>query len=153
MRLGSIGHRCLEVNTGPFVEGRTNGPVSRLFPGIRTMQSTPYSRESQDATTRYFYAGCRTALPAGRRTLIASASRTCISASGNRRKLGPLAMSSTLAHTLMVVGPNQDEFQGFNRDATNGMPYVTHLPNRTELFLVMPVRQWNDGLAIEISRN
>src|ERR1700756_3563989 len=54
---------------------------------------------------------------------------------------------------LMVVGPHQGEFQGFNRDATNGMPYVTHLPNRTELFLVMPVRQWNDGLAIEISRN
>ena len=45
---------------------------------------------------------------------------------------------------LMVVGPNQDEFQGFNRDATNGMPYVTHLPNRTELFLVMPVRQWDE---------
>jgi hypothetical protein len=45
---------------------------------------------------------------------------------------------------LMVVGPNQDEFQGFNRDATNGMPYATHLPNRTELFLVMPVRQWNE---------
>ncbi len=45
---------------------------------------------------------------------------------------------------LMVVGPNQDEFQGFNRGATNGMPYVTHLPNRTELFLVMPVRQWNE---------
>ncbi len=45
---------------------------------------------------------------------------------------------------LMVVGPNQDEFQGFNRDATNGMPNVTHLPNRTELFLVMPVRQWNE---------
>jgi hypothetical protein len=45
---------------------------------------------------------------------------------------------------LMVVGPHQDEFQGFNRDATNGMPYVTHLPNRTELFLVMPVRQWDE---------
>jgi len=45
---------------------------------------------------------------------------------------------------LMVVGPNQDEFQGFNRDATNGMPYVSHLPNRTELFLVMPVRQWDE---------
>jgi len=44
---------------------------------------------------------------------------------------------------LMIVGP-QDEFQGFNRDATNGMPYVSHLPNRTELFLVMPVRQWNE---------
>jgi hypothetical protein len=45
---------------------------------------------------------------------------------------------------LMVVGPNQDEFQGFNSDATNGMPYVTHLPNHTELFLVLPVRQWNE---------
>ncbi len=45
---------------------------------------------------------------------------------------------------LMVVGPHQDEFQGFNRDATNGMPYVTHLPGRTELFLVMPVRQWHE---------
>jgi hypothetical protein len=45
---------------------------------------------------------------------------------------------------LMIVGPHQDEFQGFNRDATNGMPYVTHLPNHMELFLVMPVRQWDE---------
>jgi hypothetical protein len=45
---------------------------------------------------------------------------------------------------LMIVGPNSDELQGFNRDATNGMPYVTHLPNRPELFLVMPIRQWNE---------
>ena len=45
---------------------------------------------------------------------------------------------------VMIIGPHQDDFQGFNRDATNGMPYVTHLPNRTELFLVMPVRQWDE---------
>jgi hypothetical protein len=45
---------------------------------------------------------------------------------------------------LMVVGPHQDEFQGFNRDASTGMPSVTHLPNRTELFLVMPIRQWDE---------
>jgi hypothetical protein len=45
---------------------------------------------------------------------------------------------------LMVVGPHQDEFQGFNLDGSNGMPYVTHLPNRTELFLVMPIRQWDE---------
>ena len=45
---------------------------------------------------------------------------------------------------LMVVGPHPDEFQGLNRDATNGMPYVTHLPNRTELFLVVPVLQWDE---------
>ena len=45
---------------------------------------------------------------------------------------------------LMVVSPHQDEFQGLSRDALSGMPYVTHLPNRTELFLVMPVRQWDE---------
>jgi hypothetical protein len=45
---------------------------------------------------------------------------------------------------LMVVGPHQDEFQELNRDGSNGMPYVTHLPNRTELFLVMPIRQWDE---------
>jgi hypothetical protein len=42
------------------------------------------------------------------------------------------------------VGPHQEEFQGLNGDGSNGMPYVTHLPNRTELFLVMPIRQWNE---------
>ena len=45
---------------------------------------------------------------------------------------------------LMIVSPNQQQFQGFNRDGSNGMPYVTHLPNRTELFLVMPIRQWDE---------
>jgi hypothetical protein len=79
-----------------FAKDRTNGPVSPLFLGIRTMRSTPHSRESQGATTQHSCGGCRTALPAARRTLIASASRTCISASGNRREM---AMSSTLAHT------------------------------------------------------
>jgi hypothetical protein len=45
---------------------------------------------------------------------------------------------------LMIVSPNQDEFQGFNRDPSNGMPYVAHLPHRTELYLVMPIRQWDE---------
>ena len=45
---------------------------------------------------------------------------------------------------LMVVSPHEDELQRFNRDGSNGMPYVTHLPNRIELFLVMPIRQWEE---------
>jgi hypothetical protein len=45
---------------------------------------------------------------------------------------------------LMIVSPHQDDFQGFNRDSSNGMPYVAHLPHHTELYLVMPVRQWNE---------
>lgn len=43
---------------------------------------------------------------------------------------------------IMIVSPHQDELQGLNRDASNGMSYVTHLPNMSELFLVIPIRQW-----------
>jgi len=42
----------------------------------------------------------------------------------------------------MIVSPNQNELQSYNHDGTLGMPYVTHLSNRTELFLVIPIRQW-----------
>src|SRR5215813_5700204 len=45
---------------------------------------------------------------------------------------------------IMIVSPHQDELQGYNRDGTLGMPYVTHLPNRAELFLVIPIRQWDE---------
>ena len=48
---------------------------------------------------------------------------------------------------LMIVSPGQGDFQGFNRDPSNGMPYVAHLPHRTELYLVMPVRQWDEQNA------
>jgi hypothetical protein len=45
---------------------------------------------------------------------------------------------------IMIVSPHEDELQAYNRDGTMGMPYVTHLPNRPELFLVIPIRQWNE---------
>jgi hypothetical protein len=45
---------------------------------------------------------------------------------------------------LMIVSPHQDDFRGFNRDGSNGMPYVAHLPGHTELYLVMPIRQWDE---------
>lgn len=44
---------------------------------------------------------------------------------------------------LMIVSPRRDDFQGFNRDPSNGMPNVANLPHHTELYLVMPVRQWD----------
>jgi hypothetical protein len=45
---------------------------------------------------------------------------------------------------IMIVSPhkNQDELQGLNQDGSNGMPYVAHLPGRTDLYLVMPIREW-----------
>jgi hypothetical protein len=45
---------------------------------------------------------------------------------------------------LMIVSPHQDDFQGLNRDPSNGMPYVAHLPHPTELYLVVPARQWSE---------
>src|SRR5262245_5642838 len=45
---------------------------------------------------------------------------------------------------VMIITPNQDELKSMNRDATTGMPYVTHLPKQTDLFLVIPIRQWSD---------
>jgi hypothetical protein len=48
---------------------------------------------------------------------------------------------------LMIVSPHQDDFQGLNRDPSNGMPYVAHLPHPTELYLVVPARQWSEWQA------
>ena len=63
------------------------------------------------------------------------------------RKPGETDQSKPEFHVgphIMIVSPNQNELQGYNRDGTTGMPYVTHLPNRPELFLVIPIRQWNE---------
>ena len=47
---------------------------------------------------------------------------------------------------IMIVSPhrNQQELRVLSHDGSNGMPYVTHLPNGTDLFLVIPVRQWDE---------
>jgi len=48
---------------------------------------------------------------------------------------------------IMIVSPhqNQEELRALSHDGSNGMPYVTHLPNGTDLFLVVPVRQWDEN--------
>jgi hypothetical protein len=47
---------------------------------------------------------------------------------------------------IMIVSPheNQDELRPFSHDGSNGMPYVTHFPNGTDLFLVVPIHQWDE---------
>jgi hypothetical protein len=47
---------------------------------------------------------------------------------------------------IMIVSPhkNQDELEKLSHDGSSGMPYVAHLPGRTDLYLVMPVRQWDE---------
>ena len=48
---------------------------------------------------------------------------------------------------IMIVSPhqNQEELRALSHDGSNRMPYVTHLPNGTDLFLVVPVRQWDEN--------
>jgi hypothetical protein len=55
---------------------------------------------------------------------------------------------------LMIVSPHQDEFQGLNRDPSNGMPYVTHLPNRTELTVLQQAgyKDSRDEVSLESDR-
>ncbi len=59
--------------------------------------------------------------------------------SGNEFHVGP---------HIMIIGLDQKIMQTLKHDGSNGEPYVNHLPGRSELFLVIPIREWNDGQAV-----
>ena len=58
--------------------------------------------------------------------------------SGNEFHVGP---------HIMIIGPDQKMLETLNHDGSNGEPYVNRLPGRTELFLVIPIREWDDAQA------
>ena len=45
---------------------------------------------------------------------------------------------------IMIVGLDQKMLQTFNQDGSNGQAYANHLPGRTELYLVIPIRHWDE---------
>lgn len=59
---------------------------------------------------------------------------------------GPKAQDFRVGPHIMIVSPheNQKELQSISHDGSNGMPYVAHLPHGTDLYLVMPIREWNE---------
>jgi hypothetical protein len=59
--------------------------------------------------------------------------------SGNEFHLGP---------HIMIMGLDQKMMQTLNQDGPNGEPYVNRLPGRPELFLVVPIREWDDAQAV-----
>ena len=59
--------------------------------------------------------------------------------SGNEFHVGP---------HIMIIGPDQRMLETLNHDGSNGEPYVNHLPGRTELYLVIPIREWDDARAV-----
>ena len=62
---------------------------------------------------------------------------------GAVRQFHPGAAEFHVGPHVMIVSPHQDELQGLNRDGSTGMAHVAHLPNRTEPYLVMSIRQWD----------
>ena len=46
---------------------------------------------------------------------------------------------------IMIIGLDQKMMQTLNQDGSNGEPYVNHLPGHSELFLVIPIREWDDA--------
>jgi len=47
---------------------------------------------------------------------------------------------------IMIVSPHQyqKELEQISRDGSDGMPYVAHLPQGKDLYLVLPFRQWSE---------
>ena len=45
---------------------------------------------------------------------------------------------------IMIIGPDQETLRTLNQDGSNGEPYVNHLSGHSELFLVIPIRQWDE---------
>ena len=55
------------------------------------------------------------------------------------------SQNSIAEEAVPTTGPNiAGAVQTLNQDGSNGEPYVNHLPGRTELFLVIPIREWDD---------
>jgi hypothetical protein len=48
---------------------------------------------------------------------------------------------------IMIIGLDKKILQTLNHDGSNGEPYVNSLPGHSELFLVIPIRQWEDSQA------
>jgi hypothetical protein len=46
---------------------------------------------------------------------------------------------------IMIIGLDQKMMQTLNQDGSNGKPYVNSLSGHTELFLVIPIREWDDA--------
>jgi hypothetical protein len=55
--------------------------------------------------------------------------------SGNEFHVGP---------HIMIIGLDQKIMQTLNHDGSNGEAYVNHLAGHTELYLVIPIREWQE---------
>jgi hypothetical protein len=45
---------------------------------------------------------------------------------------------------IMIIGLDQKMLQTLNHDGSNGQAYVNHIAGHSELYLVIPIRQWDE---------
>jgi hypothetical protein len=62
--------------------------------------------------------------------------------SGDEFRVGP---------HIMIIGLDQKTMQTLNHDGSNGGPYANHLPGHSELYLVIPIREWEDAQGARIA--
>jgi len=62
------------------------------------------------------------------------------------KKRDPASDEFHVGPHIMIVSPHQyqDELRPLSHDGSTGMPYVAHLPHGTDLYIVLPFRQWSE---------
>src|ERR1700735_43169 len=43
---------------------------------------------------------------------------------------------------VMIISPHNEDLAKFNRDGSKGQIYVSHLPGHSELYLIIPFKDW-----------
>jgi len=43
---------------------------------------------------------------------------------------------------VMIITPHNEDLAKFNRDGSTGQIYVSHLPGHSELYMIMPFKDW-----------
>jgi hypothetical protein len=43
----------------------------------------------------------------------------------------------------MIITPHNEDLEKLSHDGSNGQPYVAHLPGHSELYLVMPFKDFS----------
>ena len=52
----------------------------------------------------------------------------------------PTAQITQVGPHVMIITPHNEDLAKFSRDGSTGQIYVSHLPGRSELYLIMPFK-------------
>jgi hypothetical protein len=128
LRAGTNGWTCLPGRPGAAHEEL--GCFDQIFLQFMKDSMAGHTRNVQGVGISYMYGGFW--VP----------NKSHAMGSGNEFHVGP---------HIMIIGLDQKILQTMNHDGSNGEPYVNHLPGHSELYLVIPIREWEDSRAMAAS--